>query len=196
MNHDPRGTLVQQGNIMRISNAFVEEAFCFNNSNGYIVVSYAVRERNNVTSIQNIRLNINRGTTILNTFGQRMCACCIQAGMWVNVVFSARMTRSIPPQANALLIAVQRDRQPSTATTTGRIILIDFDNHLLYTEDPNNINNQTRFIITNTTSFTNRFGAPIRFSALWPGQMVRVTHANFQTASIPPQTTAFHVQQI
>ncbi|QCP35401.1 hypothetical protein AR1Y2_1947 [Anaerostipes rhamnosivorans] len=74
--------------------------------------------------------------------------------------------------------------------------MIDFDNNFLYTENPNNRNNQTKFIITNTTTFTNRFGLPIRFRDLWPGQLVRITHANFQAPSIPPQTTAFNIQQL
>ena len=196
MNNDPRGTMIQQGNTMRINNGFVEDVSWFNNARGQILVSYAVRERNNITSIQDIQLNINRGTVILNSFGQRMCLCCIQAGSWVNATFSARMTRSIPPQANAFLVTVLRSPRPSSSVTIGRIIMIDFDNNFLITEDPDNSDNQMKFIITNTTSFTSRFGAPIRFSSLWPGQMVRITHANFQTPSIPPQTTAFNVQLI
>lgn len=74
--------------------------------------------------------------------------------------------------------------------------MVDFDNRFFMTENPNNRNDQTRFNVTNDTTFTNRFGAPMRFSNLQPGQMVRVTHANFQTLSIPPQTTAFSVQQL
>lgn len=196
MNNDPRGTMIQQGNTMRINNGFVEDVSCSNNARGQILVSYAVQERNNITSIQDIQLNIGRGTVILNSFGQRMCLCCIQAGSWVNATFSARMTRSIPPQANAFLVTVLRSPRPSSSVTIGRIIMIDFDNNFLITEDPDNSDNQMKFIITNTTSFTSRFGAPIRFSSLWPGQMVRITHANFQTPSILPQTTAFNVQLI
>ena len=80
MYNDPRGTMIQQGNTMRINNGFVEDVSCFNNARGQILVSYAVQERNNITSIQDIQLNIGRGTVILNSFGQRMCLCCIQAG--------------------------------------------------------------------------------------------------------------------
>lgn len=196
MSNEVPGTMVQQGNTMRINNGFIEEASCFNNSSGFILVSYSVRERNNITSIQTIRLNLNRNTVIVNSNGQNMCLCCLRAGMRINAVFSSRFTRSIPPQANAFLIAVRRNPQPSPSVTTGRITLIDFDNNFLYTENPNNRNNQTQFIITNTTTFTNRFGLPIRFRDLWPGQLVRITHANFQTPSIPPQTTAFNVQQL
>lgn len=203
MRNDPRGTIITQGNISRINNAFIEEVSCFNNSTGYILVSYSVPERNNTTSIQTLRLNLLRNTTVLNSFGQSMCVCCLQKGMWVNVIFSARMTKSIPPQSNALVVMVQMtpQRPPSppqrpSSVTTGRIVLIDFDNDYLITANPDNINNQTRFNITNETTFTNRSGTPIRFRNLMPGQMVRVTHANFQTASIPPQTTAFNIRQL
>ncbi len=74
------------------------------------------------------------------------------------------MTRSIPPQANAFLVTVLRSPRPSSSVTIGRIIMIDFDNNFLITEDPDNSDNQMKFIITNTTSFTSRFGAPIRFT--------------------------------
>lgn len=201
MSNNPRGTIITQGNTSRINNAFVEEVSCFNNSTGYILISYAVPERNNTTSIQTLRLNILRNTTILNSFGQNMCVCCLQRGMWVNVVFSSRMTKSFPPQSNAFLIVVRMtpQRPPSppqrpSSVTTGRIVLIDFDNNYLITANPNNINDQTRFNIADTTTFTNRFGAPLRFRDLQPGQIVRITHANIQTPSIPPQTTAFNIQ--
>ena len=194
MNNDPRGIIIQQGSLMRIDNAFVEESFCGHPSSGYIIVSYSVPEENDAVSIQNLRLNLNQNTVILNTFGQRICTCCIQEGMWVNAVFSARMTRSLPPQSNALVIIVQRRPQAPSSITTDRIASVDTANRFLYTGNPNDINSQTRFVITDTTSITNRFGSPIRLNALRPGQLVQITHANFQTASIPPQTTAFRVQ--
>lgn len=213
MANDPRGTIVQQGYLMRINNALVEEVRCSNASNGYIVVSYAVRGANQTVSIQNIRLNINNSTVLLNSFGQRLELCQIRRGQWVNAVFSSRMTRSIPPQSNAFLITVQRSSQlpippvpprpqpprpqPSpSATTTGRITMVDVNNRFFNVLDSSNRNNLIRFNANSATTYSNRFGVPIRFSNLHPGQIVRVTHANFQTSSIPPQTTAFHVQII
>lgn len=218
-----RGAMVPQGNLMRINNAFVEEVSCFNNNWGSILVSYSVPERN--FSIETIRLNINRGTIVLNSFGQRMCICCIQRGMWVNVIFSSRMTMSIPPQSVAISVVVQRTPQrppfpqppqpprppfpqppqpplpplpplppPQSSVTTGRIVSIDFNNRVIVTENPNNRGDQTRFILTEATTFTNRFGIPISFDNLRRGQVVTITHANFQTPSFPPQTTAFNVQ--
>lgn len=195
MNNDPRGTIVRQGNLMRIDHAYVEESSCMNDSNGYLVVSYAVRSANQNPSIQTIRLNISRNTVILNSFGQRTSLCRIRKGSWVNAIFSSNMTRSIPPQTNALFILVQRPSQNlAPAVTTARVAYTDPANSFLYTGIPNLIGSQTRYLITSSTSIVNSNGRPVGIRALRPGQMVRITHANFQTASIPPQTTAYHIQ--
>jgi len=74
--------------------------------------------------------------------------------------------------------------------------MIDVNNNFLYTGNPNNVDSQIRFVIPNSTIISDQNGNPIDLDSLQQGQMVRVTHANFQTASIPPQTTAFHVQLI
>lgn len=197
--NETRGTMIQQGNRMRIDNALVEEVSYVNDNNGYLVVSYAVPERNNRVSIQTVRLNVDRNTRIVNFLGQSVCLCRIQPGMWVNAVFSANMTRSIPPQSNAFLISVQRrpqllPPQRPSSVTTGRIVFVDFNNRFILTSDTNNQGKLSRFTITDATTFVNRFGIPIRFGSLRPGQLVRVTHANFQTLSIPPQTMAYQVQ--
>lgn len=196
MSNDPRGTMTRQGNLMQIHNGFVEEVSCLNHTNGYIIISYSVPEENDMTSIQSIRLNLSRNTAVTDISGQRISICCLRPGMWVNAVFSSRMTRSIPPQSSAYLIAVQPNAQlpqrPSS-TTTGRIVLIDSDNRFFVTAGVNS-DSEIRFNVSDTTSFTNRFGMPIRFRDLRPNQIVRVNHADFMTASIPPQTTAFDVR--
>ena len=196
MSNDPRGTIIQQGNIMRIDNALVEEVFCYDNSVGHILISYAVRDADQVTSIQTLRLNTGRNTVILNMFGRRINACQLRKGMWINAVFSSRMTRSIPPQANAFLIIVKRNPRPQNNTTDGRIASVDPRNRFLITGNPDDINSQIRYTISADTVILNRFGNPIPLRALRPGQMVRITHADFQTASIPPQTAAYRIQII
>lgn len=197
MNNDPRGTIVQQGNTLRIDNALVEEAFCLNNSTGNLLISYAMPEANMITSIQTLQLNINRNTIIVDSFGRNVNLCNIQAGMWINAIFSSRMTRSIPPQSNALMIIVQRQAQQNVpSVTTDRIAFVDLCNNFVYTGNPNNPNSQIRFVVSNTTPITDQFGRPIRINSLRPGQMVRVTHESFMTASIPPQTTALSIQLI
>ena len=51
MNTDPRGTMVQQGNIIRIDNALVEEVVCFTDFNGYISIPYEFPQKNQTISI-------------------------------------------------------------------------------------------------------------------------------------------------
>ncbi|OYP57947.1 hypothetical protein C8E03_11654 [Lachnotalea glycerini] len=194
MNNDNRGTISQQGNIMRIDNALVEEVSAPNRATGYLLVSYAVLKPKGMTSIQLLRLNIGRNTVILNSFGLSMCLCDIRKGMWIDSLFSPIMTRSIPPQSSAFLIVARRELKSSVSVTTDRIAMVDVNNNFLYTGNPNNINSQIRFALSNSTTISDRNGNPVSLRSLRPGQMVRVTHANFQTASIPPQTTAFHVQ--
>lgn len=127
MDRDPRGTISQQGNVMRIDNAFVEDVVPANrSSNGYLLVSYATAGANRTTSIQNLRLNITRNTVLLDSLGRQIRLSDIRKGMWVNVVFSSAMTRSIPPQSTAFLIVARRDFQTSSSTTTtGRIAMLD-----------------------------------------------------------------------
>ncbi|MBQ2801266.1 MAG: hypothetical protein IJF03_07750 [Lachnospiraceae bacterium] len=51
-----------------------------------------------------------------------------------------------------------------------------------------------RFNLSSDTVILNQWGRVIPFSRLMPGLRVRIQHANFMTASIPPQTTAFVIQ--
>jgi len=53
-----------------------------------------------------------------------------------------------------------------------------------------------RFVVSQATEILDQTGSSIPLSALQPGQMARIEHANFQTASIPPQTTAYRIQVI
>lgn len=196
MDGNTPGTLSRQGNFLRVNNAVVEEVFFQNRADGYLVISYSVPRPNQIVSIETVRLNVTPGTVIVNFLGQPMCLCNIQRGMRVNAVFSSRMTRSIPPQANAFFIMVQRQTPapPPANVTTDRVVRVDAANRFLYTGNPFDSNRQTRFVVTNHTSILDCNGNPIRLQALRPGQLVRVTHANFETAGIPPQTTAFTIQ--
>lgn len=217
MANDNRGPIIQQGNYLRINNALVEEVSPTTRNTGTIIVSYSVPAPNGRTAIDQLQLNVNNNTFIQGQYGLPICFCELRQGMWIDVTFSPAMTRSIPPQSNAYMIIVRRmpqtfppqtfppqvfppqilppqNRPQPTSTTTGRIARVDTSNNLLYTGTPGNIGSQTRFVVTGSTLIQNRNGLPIRLSALRPGQLVRITHANFMTASIPPQTTAFRIQ--
>lgn len=106
MNNDPRGNIFSQRDFMRIDNALIEEVVTSDNRTGHILVSYAVREPNFVTTVQTLQLNVGPDTIILGPFGMRICLCRLRRGMWINAVFSRAMTASIPPQSSAILIMV------------------------------------------------------------------------------------------
>ena len=190
-----RGTISQSGNIMRVESAFVEEVSTLNRNTGYLIISYAAPGLNGITSVELLQLNVDRHTTILKPSGRPLCLCDIQEGMWVDSLFSPIMTKSIPPQSSAFLVVARREVQSPVSITTDQVAMVDIENGFLYTGDPNNINTQMKFVINNSTVILGRNGIPIPLQSLQPGQIVRVAHATFQTASIPPQTTAFHIQQ-
>lgn len=187
-----RGTLFQLGNAMQVENALAEEVSVTNNTTGYIIISYTDGSANGAESLQYLRLNVNNNTGIVNLAGGCNCLSDIREGMWIDAIFSPQMTRSIPPQSNAFLILARRGLPASTETTTARILNIG-ENAIL-AGNPRNMHNQTLFLVTEHTVVRNRMGNPIALSSLRPGQMIRVTHSNAQTASIPPQTTAFFIQ--
>ncbi len=214
-NADNRGTITRGRNVWRIDSAFVEEVSTSNNGRtGHLLVSYAVRGQNNMTFIEVLRLNVNRNTLIRSQSGLPFCLCDIRPGMWVDAEFSPFMTNSVPPQSNALRIVVHRrmhnpqppqppmspqpptppQQLPSTLTRTDRIVSVDVNNSFFITGNPYNMNEQMRFAVSSETVILDRDGTRIPLQALHPGQLVEVTHADFQTMSIPPQTTAYRVQ--
>lgn len=190
---DSRGTLSGKGNIMRVDNALVEEVVIDGRRGGYILISYGVEGQNDMIFIELLRLNIGPNTIITDQFGESLSLRNIREGMWIDAEFSSAMTRSIPPQSTAFRIIVQLD-DDSVSITTDRVAMVDVNNNFLYTGNPNDMNDQMKFVISNATLILDRNGNPIRLTSLRPGQMVRIEHANFQTLSIPPQTTAFRVQ--
>ena len=96
---------------------------------------------------------------------------------WINAVFSSAMTRSIPPQANAFLIMVQRRRpQIEIATSIGRIASIDAANGFLYT------GNQTTSTARSATS-----------SQIPPSPIHPAARSHFHP-SAPASASALHMQ--
>ncbi len=200
-NADERGTMVEYGRDRRINNALVEEVSAENDRTGYLLVSYAVRGQNDMTFIELLRLNVDRNTVITDRYGHNIGLNRIKPGMWIDTVFSGAMTFSIPPQASAFRITVQsriQDSRPpsSSRVTTGQVVSVDIRNGFLLTENRNNPNRRIKFVVTDQTQILDRRGRRISLRSLSRGQWVRVTHADFMTASIPPQTTAFRIQEM
>ncbi len=200
-NADQRGTMNQHGSGWRINNALVEEVSADSNQTGYLIVSYAVRGHNNMTFIELLRLNVGRNTMITNREGRNIDLRQIRPGMWIDTEFSGAMTGSIPPQATAYRIRVQsRIQEPESPSgpkvTTGQVVKVDVRNNLLYTGNRHDISRQIRFVVTDQTQILDRRGRRISLRSLSQGQWVQVTHADFMTMSIPPQTTAFRIQEL
>lgn len=182
------------GNSMtNISNARIDN---INSESGttFVTISYtdcAICQ----DSRQTVRLVVRENTLIFDERGNIIPVRNLRVGMIINATISSAMTRSIPPQAFAYIIRIIRRPQTGNEnTTTGRIIDINRQNQSFMTISDGNLSSRIRFNITPQTIILNRNGRPISFDRLVPGLRVRVRHANFMTASIPPQTTAFEVR--
>lgn len=196
-----------------LDGAFVEiqrgriEEITRDNRNTLITVSYPdsgrgddrnrddgrARDRN--PREQQIRMVINNRTFIFDEFGNTIRPSELQRGMTINALVSSAMTRSIPPQATAYVIRILR-RPVSDNVVTGRIIDIDRNSRMFTTITGNNPTSIVRFSVPNNTPIFDMQGRPMGFSRLFPGLRVQVRHANFMTASIPPQTTAREIRVI
>lgn len=177
-------------NVITAENAFIESVNT-DNRTGYVTISYGIMGDFCMMHVQVVTLVVGNDTILLDQFGQRISLRDLREGMTVYAEFSSAMTRSIPPQARAFRIIVI---DSNFSVTEDRVAYVDSVNNFLYTGNPNNINTQMRFVITDATIIKDRRGRLIRLRDLRPGDFVRVEHAVFQTASIPPQTTAFNVR--
>ena len=175
-----------------IQDAIIETIYR-DNRTGYVTISYGILGDSTMIQVQLVTLIVSRGTRIRDQFGRHLRFQDLRVGMFVDAVISSIMTRSYPPQSNAFIITVITP-EVSYDVTVDRIIDIDPENNFLYTGDPNDILTQMRFVIMDSTVILDRRGNRIQLEDLRPDQVVRIEHAIFQTASIPPQTTAFLVQ--
>ena len=194
-NMGKRGNIKKTGSILRIENALVEDIYTPNSRTGYILVSYVTPSQNEMVYIDLLRLNIGWDTILINQFGDPISLCVVRKGMWVNAEFSAAMTRSIPPQSRAYRV-VAMVQKPLFRTTTDRIASVDIENSFINTGDPEDETDQIKFVISGATEILDQNDNPILISDLKPGQLVRIEHSNFQSASIPPQSTAYRIKLV
>lgn len=180
-------------NAIRVFSAVIEEISRDRNAT-LVTISYNDCIGCN-TPRGSVRLVVNQDTSIQDERGRNIRAGELERGMIVDASFSSTMTRSIPPQAQAFSIRVVR-RANRTETTTGRIIEVNTRNNYILILRNQNPSSAVRFNISPSTIILDFFGRRTSLSSLSPGFRVRVEHASFMTASIPPQTTAFTVQLI
>ena len=99
----------------------------------------------------------------------------------------------MPPQSQAFTIRVIR-RPSSDNITVGRIISKNNNTRSITTISDGNLSSIIQFNTSSDTVILDWFGRRINFTRLTIGMRVRIRHASFMTASIPPQTTAFEIQ--
>lgn len=181
----------RNNNSISVQNALIEEVYNANRT-CYVTISYGVKGDFSMIHMELLTLIVSQETIIRDQFGQNLPMRSLREGMIIDAEFSSAMTMSIPPQARAFRIIVKSDAG-SSVIRLDRVLEVDNRNNFLYTGIANNLSSQMRFVITNSTNIWDRNGNRIRLRDLRPGQRVKVEHANFQTASIPPQTTAFNI---
>lgn len=177
--------------FINISNGTIEE-ISTERGNRLVTVTYMDNSGNRRTE-QTVRLVVGPRTIILNTNGVPVPATVLRTGMTINAVFSSVMTRSIPPQANAYIIEITKRAQRDNITI-GTILEIDRNNRSFTTISGRDRSTIIRFNVPENTMIFDRSGRTMNFQSLNSGMRVRVRHANFMTASIPPQTTAFEIR--
>ena len=160
--------------------------------------TFVTIEYNDCSACRNrmqVTLVVNRNTMIRDERGRDIPAKDLEPGMVIDAIFSQTMTRSIPPQAQAFQICIKK-RPPAFATTTGRILDVNSQEQFIRVLHDSIPSSVIRFNITPETRILDPIGRQISLSNLFPGLRVRVEHASFMTASLPPQSPAFVIQVI
>lgn len=174
-----------------VRNAELEQIF-FEYGTAYVTIRYEDCSR---CRQQRVMLVVNRTTIISDEHGREITARELEEGMLADVVFSQTMTRSIPPQSQAFRIRVV-NRPRRLDTTIGRIAEVNTREPFIMILSTPNPASAILFHITPETRILDPLGRNISLSRLVPGLRVRVEHADFMTASLPPQTTAFEIRVV
>lgn len=193
LNNGSRGILSQNGDVMEIQNAVVEEVYTPNSRTGYVIISYSFQGEEGMVFTNLLRLNVGWYTILNNQYGDSISLCRIIKGMTVNAWFSSDFTSTNPPQTNAYRIVAFLPA-PNVRVLMDRVASIDTQNGFLYVGNPHNMMDQIRLVISDMTQILDPNNTPIPLDSLQSGQLVRVEYGDYQTASIPPQTPAFLVQ--
>lgn len=146
-------------------------------------------------SSMDIMLNISDDTKIdLET---------LKEGDIVLATYSKAMTRSIPPQSNAIEIVRENSNmddiaaQPNLSLMNLNAIISEITDEEGYksilVDDSNDKDSQISLNIDNNTIVMNANGEAVNFSDLKAGDRINVVHSPAMTFSLPPQTYAYAV---
>lgn len=179
--------------VNHISDGIIDEISTYRGTT-FITVTYQEGVGNRKIE-QTIRLVTGPCTIILNEKGRNASIEELRKGMSVDAAFSLAMTKSIPPQAEAYMIRITGNNRPEDVTS-GTILSTEQTERSFTLISDKELSYVIRFRVPEHAHIWNRFGRPMEFSGLKPGMRVSVSHANYMTASIPPQTTAFEIRVI
>lgn len=126
----------------------------------------------------------------------------LNVGDRITATYSKAMTRSIPPQSNAVEISKIEseisdtlEKSPSTIKLNAVIDEINDDEKYksILVTDSEQQNSQISLNIDENTIIINADGTPINFSDLKESDKLNVVHSPAMTFSLPPQTYAYAV---
>lgn len=176
---------------MNIRNGVIEDIFR-DRGNIFVTVSYSRCQCNNAAEDM-VRLVVGPRTKIFSRSGQEVSSSELRVGMTINASYSSAVTRSIPPQAVAFVIRIV-DSPRLDNVVMGLILDVDRRSRSFTTVSDRSSSSVIRFNVSEDAEIIGRDGREMEFAGLREGMQVRVTHADFMTASIPPQTTALKIR--
>lgn len=147
-----------------------------------------------------IRLNITEETVLKNEAGEEVKLADIQKDSVIDAVYSAAMTRSLPPQSAAKQIVLtdlkpEDMQQPEFAALGGKVIEVAENQITVLPADKED--DAMNYVVLNVgdkTVFQDDEGKAIEVEDIKEGDSVFARHAAIMTMSIPPQTPAFVVE--
>ena len=198
MSDERRGVVYRQGGLMRVDNGRVERVAVRNRSQGAVLISYAVYGPGSMVFSEWLWLQVHERTPVFSAFGHPISLRELRPGVWVDAIFSPRMTRRIPPRSAAFFLGVQQATQSPAAVqvTIGPMAGVSREEGILCLGDPRDASRQRWFGLTEVTVFWGPERETVVPSSLRPGQQIRVIHRTGWEDSRPPRQTAILIQRL
>lgn len=129
----------------------------------------------------------------------------LKEGDIVNAIYEKAMTRSIPPQTNAIEVSKQQLSFDSATASEMPIDLsvvemsgivseiTDGEYKSVLVEDSSQKNSQVSLNVDDKTVIIKADGTPIEFKDLKAGDKINITHSLAMTFSLPPQTYSYAI---
>lgn len=148
-----------------------------------------------------IRLNVSEETALTNAKGEEIALSEIEKDDVVDAVYSAVMTRSLPPQSAAKSIVLtdltpEDIAAPAEMVALGGTVVEVTENQITVLPEgkEDDVMNYMVLNIGDKTVFQDDAGKAIQKDDIQKGDQVFARHAGFMTMSIPPQSPAFVVE--